>query len=89
MVKAGILDTDGQVKHPVTGSPQGGITCITRWSGETSVLKTVRSTAAPNNGVQHNTTAFRFLRAGSTEANTLEEPGAGNPHAGICVGGVR
>jgi len=24
-LKAGILETDGQVLHPVTGTPQGGI----------------------------------------------------------------
>jgi retron-type reverse transcriptase len=24
-LKAGVLDTDGQVRHPVTGTPQGGI----------------------------------------------------------------
>jgi retron-type reverse transcriptase len=24
-LKAGVLDTDGKVLHPVTGSPQGGI----------------------------------------------------------------
>jgi retron-type reverse transcriptase len=24
-LKAGVLDTDGQVLHPVTGTPQGGI----------------------------------------------------------------
>jgi retron-type reverse transcriptase len=24
-LKAGVLDTDGQVIHPVTGTPQGGV----------------------------------------------------------------
>jgi retron-type reverse transcriptase len=24
-LKAGVLDTDGKVRHPVTGTPQGGI----------------------------------------------------------------
>ncbi len=38
-LKAGILETDGQVTHPVTGTPQGGVvspilrtsTCTTSW----------------------------------------------------------
>jgi len=27
-LKAGVLDTDGQVLHPVTGLPQGGIVTL-------------------------------------------------------------
>jgi len=29
-----------------------------------------------------------IFNAGNTEASTFEEPGAGNPHAGICAGGA-
>ena len=71
-LKAGVLETDGTVTHPVTGSPQGGVMTprtqkITSRSGPVARIRRRQITVSSSTGVGHGNGMSESNRVGADQ----------------------
>ena len=91
-LKAGVLDTDGQVLRPESGTPQGGIispvlaNVYLHYALDLWFERVFRRGCKGAAFLHRYADELRDHFSLAAEASIHEEPGAGKPHAGICAG---